>query len=1306
MKGLVHCLSALVAILSIPTPAIPETTHQRIYDQESAFSSRLGGKATDRVIVRFRDVASDRAVAQSMRRMRAKTLKRFARPRGLWLLGLPSYLPVDAALRALREDESVLYAEPDYVVHTTDIPDDPLFDTQWGLFNTGQAGGTPGADIDAIAAWSLATGFRAVVVGVLDTGVDYTHPDLVANIWSNPADCDSDLVDDDRNGYPDDCHGIDVVNRDSDPLDDNGHGTHVSGTIAAVGNNGLGVAGVAWQASVVACKAFDDKGDGYVSRAIECLEYFSDLKDLGVDIVATNNSYGGFKYSQALRDAIEEHLQRGILFIASAGNESRDIDAYPTFPAGLNLSNVLTVGATTRADGLASFSNVGRHSVHIAAPGEEILSTSPGGAYVELDGTSMAAPHVAGVAALVKAEDPSADWQSIRNAVLSGGDPAVVPRETITGSRLDAYGSLACSSGAVLSRLSPAGRSIAARAGVPLTLKVLHTDCSLPGGPIPVLEEPGGHTISLGDEGADGDQVLGDGVYSALWTPQAVGEYELLFPGNDRLPVRVSEGENPSLFAFTYFLDLSRALLEAAAIGDLNGDGRNDAAVTTSSSGDPATDHMLNVFYQNTNGTLDPPVSYPAGDPRSILQVTGLALGDLNSDGRTDAAVGNWRGDVATGFVGILYQADDGTLEPPIRHVTRNAQRLAIGDLNADGRADLLAGRAAGNTAFLDLFLQDASGDLISPSRIEVDFIDPVGAVDFAVADVSADGRDDIVLLSLGAGLLLTDRRPLAILRQQSSGSFGAPVFYGDHTMRAPPDSVAVEDLDNDGLKDIAVAYGGNRYITDPYVAIFLQDGGGGLFTAARYPAFEIPSSIEIGDIDQDGRNDVVVVQNGWRSVGVYFGAGGGVLYPYRLDHLTWDQSINPQAFAVGDLSSDGFDDAIFADALGVVEVLYSQPTPSPIRMSLWVNKTGAGDGTIISDPPGIDCGQTCMAEFDFGTQVRLQPEPEPGSRFESWLGCVGDPDGACTFKHTRNSSITAIFEGGDPPLRIRARGKGSGIVRSVPPGLWCGGDCSEPFPHGTKVKLIAEPEPLSVFKGWSGPCSGKDPCKVRVNGPMTVEARFGLRVGPLFPPEGTIYYADDSPPQFGWHPGPAQRFKVVWSGGPSFSGTRETSGKDWLAGDAFTPSQKLWGRILHLAKRTGVAYWRVKGKKASGTIQTSVARTIILAAKQTPVLTAPADGQAFTVQDPAPTFVWESNHNKFYRIIFSADPALKAEPMVRSGKEYTLKGNSWLIPDKKWQRIQETLAPAGSGTVHYAIFAEDRLGRKSRSDTYTLRIQ
>jgi subtilisin family serine protease len=262
-------------------------------------------------------------------------------------------------------------------INSLAIPNDEFMPDLWGMHNDG-ANGLEDADIDAPEAWSQHVGNKNVVVGVIDTGIDFYHPDLKNNIWQNEKELQGQPgVDDDNNGYIDDIWGINPVYENTFPMDDAGHGTHVAGTIAAEGNNTIGVAGVNWNTRVAACKFLDMDGWGYLDGAVECVNYFNSLKSSGVNVVATNNSWGGGGYSDILNDAISTANDMGILFVAAAGNDANDNDSNPSYPASYNLPNVISVAATNSNDELAYFSNYGATTVHLAAPGEDIKSTLP-----------------------------------------------------------------------------------------------------------------------------------------------------------------------------------------------------------------------------------------------------------------------------------------------------------------------------------------------------------------------------------------------------------------------------------------------------------------------------------------------------------------------------------------------------------------------------------------------------------------------------------------------------------------------------------------------------------------------------------------------------------------------------------------------------------------------------------------------------------------------------------------------------------------------------------------------------------------
>ena len=350
---------------------------------------------------------------------------------------------VKSALEKLRNNAAVLYAEPDYIVSANVTPDDTSFADLWGMNNTGQTGGVADADIDAPEAWDISTGSHDVIVGIIDTGVDHTHPDLMANIWTNPAEIAGDGIDNDGNGFIDDIHGINAITGTGDPMDDQGHGSHVSGTIGASGNNGLGVVGVNHNVSIIGCKFLDSAGSGSLSDALTCIDYFVDLKNNGVNVRATNNSWGGGSFSQALSDALTSSEEANILFVAAAGNDAVDNDAQSSYPSGYPHDSVMAVASTTHTDSMSSFSQWGLTTVDIGAPGSAILSTVAGGGYGTFSGTSMATPHVVGAAALAWSVNPDLSAIEMKELLMSSGDDnAALAGKTVSGKRLNVNNAL------------------------------------------------------------------------------------------------------------------------------------------------------------------------------------------------------------------------------------------------------------------------------------------------------------------------------------------------------------------------------------------------------------------------------------------------------------------------------------------------------------------------------------------------------------------------------------------------------------------------------------------------------------------------------------------------------------------------------------------------------------------------------------------------------------------------------------------------------------------------------------------------
>ena len=347
-----------------------------------------------------------------------------------------------AVMDFLKSDSRIEIVEPDFIVKANAVPNDPQFSELWGLANP-----STGVDLKAVAAWDLTTGNRSVIVGVIDSGIDCTHVDLAANCWINPGESGKDGmgrdkstngIDDDANGYIDDWQGWNFVDGNNKPHAGHSHGTHVAGTIGAVGNNAIGVAGVNWQVSLVPLKFLDNTGQGYISDALAASDYATKMK-----FFATNNSWGGGGFSSLMLAAIVRANAADSLFIAAAGTEQNDNDASQYFPANYVVPNVVAVAAVDSNGNLAWFSNYGAQTVAVAAPGVDIMSTIPENAYAKMSGTSMAAPHVTGALALLKSKFPDDNGiRLISRLLASGSERTSLNGRVRTGAVINAYAAI------------------------------------------------------------------------------------------------------------------------------------------------------------------------------------------------------------------------------------------------------------------------------------------------------------------------------------------------------------------------------------------------------------------------------------------------------------------------------------------------------------------------------------------------------------------------------------------------------------------------------------------------------------------------------------------------------------------------------------------------------------------------------------------------------------------------------------------------------------------------------------------------
>src|SRR5713226_6285685 len=455
-RGKWRLRSALALVLLVAAVALPAPT----FAQANIQPGGISGAREDRILVKPNPGAD---LTQLHAALGTRVLSTFAAIGGLQTLELAPGADAQTLIVLYQQSGLVEYAEPDFIVAASLTPNDARYldGTLWGLYNTGIYGGVPGADISAPEGWDSQNTASNIIVAVIDTGARYTHEDLAGNMWVSPGESGRDALgldkstngmDDDGDGYIDDVHGINAILGTGIPWDDHGHGTHVSGTIGAVGNNRVGVVGVAWNVQLMACKFLDATGHGSISDAITCIDY---ARKKGAKII--NASWGDYltapfngilpdlhnnpAKSQALHDAIASARDAGIIFVAACGNDGTDNDAHPLYPASYtDLDNILAVAATDRTDTRAGFSNFGATTVALGAPGTAIFSCWKGSDsdYSELNGTSMAANHVSGACAIVWAHYPTNNYRQIINRILSGVDPLPsLAGKCATGGRLN-----------------------------------------------------------------------------------------------------------------------------------------------------------------------------------------------------------------------------------------------------------------------------------------------------------------------------------------------------------------------------------------------------------------------------------------------------------------------------------------------------------------------------------------------------------------------------------------------------------------------------------------------------------------------------------------------------------------------------------------------------------------------------------------------------------------------------------------------------------------------------------------------------
>jgi len=797
---------------------------------------------------------------------------------------------VDALITALSKNPNIEYVEPNYLLHLVATPNDTSFGQLWGLRNTGQViggvAGIAGADISAEGAWNVTTGSASIVVGVVDTGIDYNHPDLAANVWSNPGGKGNAIC---AAGT----HGFNAITKTCNPMDDHYHGTHVSGTIGGVGNNSLGVAGVNWTTSIMGLKFLDWDGGGTTADAIAAIDFAVQAKIDGVNVRVLSNSWGGGGFSKALLDEINKANENDILFVASSGNDYSNNDTYPHYPSSYATPNMIAVAATDNRDALAYFSNIGPTTVHLGAPGLNVYSTMPGGSYGSLSGTSMAAPHVSGVAALVLAQHPAYTTAQVKAAILDNTDPiSSLQGKVITNGRLNAARALGVPAGPDFTlSISPASRTVLQGGSTTYTVTITPTNGFSGDVALSITGLPAGATGSFTPTPATTNSTLSITTSAATPVSNNTPIITASGAGKSHSAVATLIVTAPPVFipcpTLSFVTRVDSGTPTALLTADFNRDGKADLASTNVST------NNVSVVLGNGNGFFQSSVKFAVGTaPLS------LAGADFNGDGRIDLVTAN----SGSNNVSILIGNGDGTFLAAT-HVPAGTSPFAVttGDFNNDGKTDV----AVANNGSSNVSILLGAGD--GTFQAAVNYAAASGPFSIAAADLNRDGAADLAVAAYNVS-------KVAVLRGNGDGTFQAAVTYSAGGGTA---AVAAGDVNGDGKIDLATA----NFSTNN-VSILLGNGDGTLQAATNLAAGTAPYSVTVGDLTNDGKADLTTANSESDNISLMVGNGDGTFQAaitYASDYYYYG---GPNQTVLGDFNGDGKTDVAVANQYSGMAVL------------------------------------------------------------------------------------------------------------------------------------------------------------------------------------------------------------------------------------------------------------------------------------------------------------------------------------------------------------------------------------------------